>query len=259
MKHYCVVNTRARHQQSALTTLCESRGWTVLSYPCLGVTHRNTHALRDRLTAGASGYAWLVLTSSNAVASVATAVSGQNISLPRLACVGKATAEAAASMLGQRVEFIPIEATGHALATHLPLCAGDRILLPQSAIANTDTAFVLRSRGADVDCIDAYEVTHDDSGDDVPAAVRAGAIDAVMVTSPSALDGFLRRMEAANVERTLVDQLVFAPIGPTTSLAISKNSLQASPVPTEHSLEGLIDVLVCYFDGLDTPNETVQT
>ncbi|MFY8053696.1 MAG: uroporphyrinogen-III synthase [Armatimonadaceae bacterium] len=259
MKHYCVVNTRARHQQSALTTLCESRGWSVLSYPCLGVTHRNTHALHDRLTEGTSGYAWLVLTSSNAVASVATAVSGQNISLPRLACVGMATAEAAASMLGQRVEFIPNEATGHALATHLPLCAGDRILLPQSAIANTDTATVLRSRGADVDCIDAYEVAHDDSGDDVPAAVRAGAIDAVMVTSPSSLDGFLRRMDAANVERTLVDQLVFAPIGPTTSLAISKNSLQALPVPTEHSLEGLIDVLVCYFDGLDTPNETVQT
>ncbi|MEY3602030.1 MAG: uroporphyrinogen-III synthase [Armatimonadota bacterium] len=259
MKRYCVVNTRASHQQPALTSVCTSRGWDVLTYPCIGVELTNIDEIRDRLLKGASEYAWLVLTSTNAVDAVASAVSGQNISLPRLACVGKATADAAARTFGQSAAFIPSEATGSALANQLPVSIGERVLLPQSAIASPDTSAILAARGLIVDSIDAYEVTTGSGGDDIPAAIRAGKIDAVIVTSPSALDGFLSRLDAAGIGRALVEQLLFAPIGPTTAIAIAKKSLQALPIPTEHSLEGLIDVLVCYFDGLDTPNETVQT
>ena len=259
MKRYCIVNTRASHQQPALTALCTSRGLDVLSYPCIGIELTNTEDIRVRLTTGASEYAWLVLTSSNAVEAVATAVSGLNIALPRLACVGKATADAAAIAFSQNAAFIPSEATGRALANQLPLSIGERVLLPQSAIASPDTSAILATRGVIVDSIDAYEVTTGSGGDDIPAAIRAGKIDAVIVTSPSALDGFLSRLDAAGIGRALVEQLLFAPIGPTTAIAIAKKSLQALPIPTEHSLEGLVDVLVCYFDGLDTPNETVQT
>ena len=259
MKRYCVVNTRANHQQPALTALCASRGWDVLSYPCIGVELTNTDDIRVRLSTVASEYAWLVLTSTNAVDAVATAISGQNIALPRVACVGKATADSAARALGQNVAFIPSEATGTALANQLPATPGDRVLLPQSAIASPDTSAILAARGVIVDSIDAYEVTTGSGGDDIPAAIRAGNVDAIIVTSPSALDGFLSRLAAAGIGNDLVAQLIFAPIGPTTAIAIAKKSLQALPIPTEHSLEGLIDVLVCYFDGLDTPNETVQT
>jgi uroporphyrinogen-III synthase len=66
-------------------------------------------------------------------------------------------------------------------------------------------------------------------------------------------------MEAAGVPYPSVERLIFAPIGPTTARATSKKSLHALPVPTEHSLEGLIDVLACYFDRLETPNESHQT
>ena len=259
MKRYCVINTRASHQQPALTALCASRGWDVLSYPCIGVKLTNSEDIRDRLTTGASQYAWLILTSTNAVDAVATAITGLNITLPRIACVGNATADAAVLAFGQNVAFIPSEATGNALANQLPVMLGERVLLPQSAIASPDTSAILAARGVIVDCIDAYEVTTGAGGDDIPGAIRAESVDAVIVTSPSALNGFLRRLDAAGIANDLIDKLIFAPIGPTTAIAIAKNSLQALPVPTEHSLEGLVDVLVCYFDGLDTPNETVQT
>ena len=259
MKRYCVINTRASHQQPALTALCASRGWDVLSYPCIGVKLTNSDDIRDRLTTGASQYAWLILTSTNAVDAVSTAITGLNIALPRLACVGKATADAASQSFGLDVAFIPSEATGNALANQLPVTMGERVLLPQSAIANPDTSAILTARGAIVDSIDAYEITTGAGGDDVPGAIRAGCVDAVIVTSPSALEGFLSRLAAAGIGNDLVAQLIFAPIGPTTAIAIAKKSLQALPIPTEHSLEGLVDVLVCYFDGLDTPNETVQT
>ena len=251
------MNTRATHQQPALTALCASRGWDVLSYPCIGVDLTNIDVIRNRLVAGATEYAWLVLTSSNAVDAVAAAISGSDITLPRLACVGQATADLAANRFEHTIDFIPTEATGGALARQLPVAPGECVLMPQSAIASTETASTLVARGVIVECIDAYKVTTGTGGDDVAAAIRAGRIDAVAVTSPSALTGFLERMDAANVGRDLIERLVFAPIGPTTNIAIAKNSLQALPVPTEHSLEGLVDVLVCYFDGLDTPNETV--
>ena len=259
MKRYCVVNTRAVHQQAALTDLCIDRGWDVLAFPCIGVELTNTTQLSDHLAAPDSSYAWLVLTSSNAVDAIAVATENRTFILPRLACVGAATALYAEERLGVQATFIPTVATGSALAQQLPTNAGERILLPQSAIASPETAAILHSRGAVVDVISAYSVHAGSGGDDVPDAVLSGKVDAVMVTSPSALDGFLTRMEAAGIPYASIERLIFAPIGPTTAKAIFNKSLHALPVPTEHSLEGLLDVLACYFDRLETPNESQQT
>lgn len=259
MKPFCIVNTRANHQQESLTELCQKRGWDVLAYPCIGVELTNQNELRHHLINAAGEYSWLVLTSSNAVDAVAAACNGMDIQLPPLACVGSATAKHASDLLGKRVAFLPKEATGAALATELAIQAGDRVLLPQSAIANPETLNVLQGRGAVVNVISAYTVHEGVGGDDVPGAIMSGQVDAVVVTSPSALDGFLTRIDAAGIEKTTIESLTFAPIGPTSALAISKKCLQGLPVPTEHSLEGLVDVLACYFDRLETPNENVQT
>lgn len=259
MKRYCVVNTRAVHQQAALTDLCLDHGWDVLAFPCIGVELTNTTKLCDHLATPDLSYAWLVLTSSNAVDAIAAATENHTLLLPRLACVGAATAAYAEERLGVRATFIPTVATGSALAQQLRTNAGERILLPQSAIASHETAAILHSRGVVVDVISAYSVSAGSGGDNVSDAIRAGQIDAVMVTSPSALDGFLTRMEAAGVPYASIERLIFAPIGPTTAKAIFNKSLHALPVPTEHSLEGLLDVLACYFDRLETPNESQQT
>ncbi len=259
MKRNCVVNTRAIRQQAVLTDLCQKRGWNVLEYPCIGVDLTNIVELRSHLLIRGDSYAWLVLTSGNAVDAVAAAVNDIDIQLPPLACVGSATAKHASDLFGKRVAFLPTEATGACLATELTIQAGDRVLLPQSAIANAETMEILQARGAVVDAISAYTVHTGNGGDDVPAAIVSGQVDAVIITSPSALDGFMSRLGAAGVDRSALDNLIFAPIGPTSALAISKKCLQGLPVPTEHSLEGLLDVLACYFDRLETPNETVQT
>lgn len=259
MKRYCVVNTRALHQHPALTELCVGRGWDVLTFPCIGVELTNTTQLSNHLAAPDLSYAWLVLTSSNAVDAIAVAAKNRLLILPPVACVGAATALYAEERLGVRVTFVPNEATGSALAHQLPVNAGERILLPQSAIATPETSAIMRSRGAIVDVITAYTIHSGSGGDDVPDAVITGRVDAVMVTSPSALDGFLTRMEAAGVPYTSIERLIFAPIGPTTAKAIFNKSLHALPVPTEHSLEGLLDVLACYFDRLETLNESQQT
>jgi uroporphyrinogen-III synthase len=239
--------------------MCQSRGWDVLEYPCIGVDIVNTELLRQHLAVGPTQYAWLVITSSNAVDAIEAATANGEVPRPPLACVGAATALYAEQRLGQKVAFIPSEATGIALATQLPVVSGDRVLLPQSAIANPETLSTLLERGLLVDAIPAYSLNVGFGGDAVPNAVTSGMVDAVVVTSPSALDGFLTRMDAAQVPLSTIKQLVFAPIGPTTAKAIAQKCLQSLAIPTEHSLEGIIDVLACYFDRLETPNETVQT
>ena len=239
--------------------MCQSRGWDVLEFPCIGVDIVNTELLRQHLAPGPSRYAWLVVTSSNAVDAIEAATANGEFPLPPLACVGTASALYAEQRLGQKVSFIPSEATGTALAAQLPIASGDRVLLPQSAIANPETLATLLARGLLVDVIPAYTLNVGHGGDTVPDAVTSGMVDAVIVTSPSALDGFLTRMDAAQVPLSTIKQLVFAPIGPTTAKAIAQKCLQSLAIPTEHSLEGIIDVLACYFDRLETPNETVQT
>ena len=174
MKRYCVVNTRAVHQQAALTDLCIDRGWDVMAFPCIGVELTNTTKLCDHLAAPDLSYAWLVLTSSNAVDAIAVATENRPLLLPRLACVGAATAAYAEERLGVRATFAPTVATGSALAQQLPTNSGERVFLPQSAIASPETAAILHSRGAVVDVISAYSVSAGSGGDDVPDAVLSG-------------------------------------------------------------------------------------
>jgi uroporphyrinogen-III synthase len=92
VKRYCVVNTRALHQQPALTDLCLDRGWDVLTFPCIGVELTNATLISEHLAAADMPFAWLVLTSSNAVDAIAVATNDRPIILPPVACVGAATA-----------------------------------------------------------------------------------------------------------------------------------------------------------------------
>ncbi len=224
-----VVVTQAAEQTPELAALLAQAGATPLHYPCLAIQPpADTRTLDQALQSAASGGCdWLVLTSANAVRSVATRLAAlelapQQLAGVRVATVGAATAAAVRAQLGLEVRLTPVEevAEGLAAALEAALQPGARVLLPQAALARDVLVQRLKATGATVTHVVAYETVRGAGGVDLPALLAQRAIDAVTLASSSAFT-FLRTVREAG----------FTP----------------AVVAPQQSLEGLVAALVDYF------------
>jgi len=156
-------------------------------------------------------YDWVVVTSAAGAATLPQAIAG-----PRWAAVGEATATALRER-GVKVDVVPVEANGAALAEAIPDPAGARVLLVRASLANPDLPAVLRGRGAHVDEITAYETVEGpaESAEQLRQALRQPDIAAVVFASGSAVRGFMKLGGATNLPAIT--------IGPRTS-AVARDS-----------------------------------
>lgn len=138
-------------------------------------------------------YAWLALTSVNAVQALLD--HGAQLGGAQVAVVGEVTAEAA-HKAGWPVDLLPELRTGAGLVEAFAPWAessGDnsgaggrgRVLLPLSALAAGTLEVGLRRLGYEPDRVTAYDLAPLDPSAELVAAVSAGSIDAVILTSGS--------------------------------------------------------------------------
>lgn len=246
--------TRAVHQAPAQRELLEAAGATVFHYPCIAIVPpQKSEALDETLKkALAGGYDWLLITSANTVYALAQRLHslGQTlteIDSMQVAAVGSSTAEAIHDQLGITVSAIPAEYTARALGDAIPDLNQSRVFLPQSAIAQSDLIQSLRDQGAVVDAVDAYRTAIAQGGDDVPSMLWEGSIDAITFTSASTVRNFAKRLSIENATIAMLDHVCVACIGPSTAEAAQQFGLNVSVMPAEHTIEGLTDGLVAYF------------
>src|SRR4051794_36109159 len=108
-----VVNTRATHQAEALDALLVERGAIPLAYPCLAIAPgRSAELERTLIQLFDGGFAWLIVTSTNAGAAPAdpTAVPAPPPPVPppyAVAAVGPATAVAIERLLRVGASVVP--------------------------------------------------------------------------------------------------------------------------------------------------------
>jgi uroporphyrinogen-III synthase len=246
-----VVVTRAQHQAAELTHLLQQAGAVPLLYPCLAIAppedaSRLDETLRD---AAAGGFDRLVLTSANTVRILAGRLAALELSLGGLpaATVGPRTAEAAETMLGVNVTLVASDHVAESLAEEMAPAAGERLLLPQSAIARSVLADRLRAAGARVTVAEAYRTVLGQGGEPVPALLAAGTIDVITFTSSSTVANFLRRLEQEGGQRQHLTGVCLAAIGPVTADTMGKVALTVDVMPGEYTLAGLIAALENYF------------
>jgi porphobilinogen synthase len=93
-----------------------------------------------------------------------------------------------------KVDLVPAEANGAALAEALPNSSGARVLLVRASLADPDLPAGLRKRGALVDEVVAYETVEGpaESAEDLRQALRQPDIAAVVFASGSAVRGFMK-------------------------------------------------------------------
>jgi uroporphyrinogen-III synthase len=235
--------------------MLRERGAIPVEYPCIEIvpvedTAPFDAALHD-LSAGR--YQWLALTSANAVFALAKRLERAGMRLEparfRTAAIGPATAEAAQHMLGLESVSIPEEYVAEAMGEALPVRAGQRVLLPESAIARPALAGILRARGAEVTVIPAYRTVRGSGGEDVPGMLARGEVHALTFASSSAVVNFVERLRHEGGRLDDARFLCAACIGPVTAEAARESGFENVLIPNEYTLGGLVEALADYFQN----------
>ncbi len=261
-----VAVTRPRERAAGLVAALEALGATVLSAPAITLAPPPSYDALDaalrRLCGGKLGgelggrddaYHWLALTSAAAVDVVADRLAGLELAYPgdpcaRVAVVGQATARAARARLG-RVDLVPALHTADGLAAAFPLRWGARVLFPCADRARDALPSLLAARGARVDRVVAYTTVDapPDALAEVAGRAAAGALDLVLVASPSAAGALAGALAAAGLA---ADACAAVCIGPTTAEACRDRGLRVAAVAASPTDDALVAASVRYLLGL---------
>ncbi len=243
-----VVVTRARAQAGPLRALLEAEGAAVLEFPTIRIVPPDDPAALDAAIARLPEYAWVVLTSPNAVAALcdrarALGAAAGALRTVRVAAIGPGTAGALRAA-GLRVDLAPTEFRAEALVDAF---AGTdlrhaRVLLPRAAAARDALPAGLRARGAIVDVVPAYRT--DVERDHAPEARRRllrEHPDAVTFTSSSTVRNFAELL-GTDAPRVL-GAAVVACIGPVTAETARGLGFPVGTVARDYTLRGLVEAL----------------
>jgi len=182
-----------------------------------------------------ASYDWIVLTSVNGVAALASGLSA--LAGPtRVAAVGPVTADAIRE-LGVEPAFVASRASDD-IAGGLGSIEGMRLLLPQADIADPRLAEELRGQGADVDVVVAYRtvLVEPPMWGILPMRIA----DAVVLASGSAC----RSLAAAGGAG---GGAMLVCIGPKTAKVAREVGLEVGLVADETTSDGIIQALVSQF------------
>jgi uroporphyrinogen-III synthase len=133
------------------------------------------------------------------------------------------------------------------LAAAIPIEPGQRVLLPQSAIAPADLADALTAKGATVRVVSAYRTVAGDGDVRLAGPLARGEVDAVVFASSSAVDGFVSRLRAEGIGVEAVNSVDIVCIGRSTAATARKHGIAAPIVPDEQTLAGVVRALESVF------------
>ncbi len=247
-----IVNTRALHQAGSLDSVLHKYGATPIRYPCIAIAPPDD--TRELDAALQSDFDLLVLTSANTVMILEEELQrlGLDFSGATTAAVGSATADAARAWLGVDVTIIPDDYSADGLADALTITPGQRILLPQSAVARPMLRDALSARGADVIAVTAYQTVRGRGGVQMLPLLHKQQVDAVTFTSSSTARYFSERLE---MESGTIDDLagvVIACIGEQTRHSAEALGMTVAVAPETHTLDDMIAALAAYYQEQST-------
>ncbi|HET7702853.1 MAG TPA: uroporphyrinogen-III synthase [Candidatus Limnocylindrales bacterium] len=188
------------------------------------------------------GADWLVVTSPVGARIVAEVLAQRTPPAPRLAAVGEATA-AVLEQAGQRVDLVPAESTGTALAVALAgttELAGSRVVLARADAAGRDLPDTLGDAGATVEEVAIYRTVEAPtaSGEPLARALADPELAGVVVASGSAVRGLVRLAGDTSLRATPV-----VSIGPTTSDAVRAAGLRLAAEAARPDDDALFDAI----------------
>lgn len=199
--------------------------WVVVTSP------EGARRMREALEAAASGD--VVRRDPSHRAPTTGAASGNLAARPRIAAVGRVTAEAVGG-----ADLVPTVQTGAALGEAFPDGPG-RVLLAVARDAGTDFERAATAKGWTIDRIATYVTEPVPFTSAEIAAMRAeiADIDAVVMAAPSAVQSWVAALGSTM-------PAVVVAMGPATADALATAGFPRCIVAAEQSLEGLVRAVV---------------
>ncbi len=239
--------TRERRE---LAQALHSRGALVTEVECIAIAPTSTpQALADAVVDWLAGeFAWLAVTSRNAVLALAEAArsEGAVLSVPagsKLAAVGAATTRVCRD-LGLQVDLTPEQSDAAGLLEAFPAGAG-RVLVPVGNLASPALARGIGAKGWQTQKVEAYRTVDGPGLDSVTtAAVSHGEIDAMVLTSTSVA----RRVRRDLGEARVPSGTVVVAIGDTTAASARRLGLTPTIVAASPSHAGILEALATVFE-----------
>jgi uroporphyrinogen III methyltransferase/synthase len=239
-----VVVTRSRAQASALVNDLRELGADVIEAPTIEVTDPADGGTALRTALGEVGsYDWLVVASPNAVRrTFAEVPDARAVAGTKVAVVGTGTAAALAE---QRIvaDLVPPSFVAESLLEVFPAApaGGGRVLIARAEVAREVLPEGLRSKGWEVDVVDAYRT--------VPVAIDAATrtsiagADAVTFTSSSTVTNLCDAVGVDGLPSVVVT------IGPVTSSTARDRGLIVTAEAAEHSIAGVVEAVLATLAG----------
>jgi uroporphyrinogen III methyltransferase/synthase len=248
-----VLVPRTKEQAAALSQQLTSYGAIPVEVPTIAVEPPRTPQAVDRAIRGlvTGRYAWLALTSVNAVKAIREKIEelgldSRALAGVKVACVGE---QSAAAMIawGIRPDLVPsTEQSSEGLLADWPeyepgYDALDRVLLPRADIATETLSAGLLERGWQVDDVTAYRtVRAAPPPAETREAIKTGGFDAVMFTSSSTvrnLVGIAGKPHASSI---------IAVIGPQTAKTAQELGLRVDVRADSPSAAALAEGLAAF-------------
>jgi uroporphyrinogen III methyltransferase/synthase len=231
------VSARLRDQLSEL-------GADVIAKPSICITDPPDWAPVDAALDKLEQYDWVVFSSGSGVDYLLRRLyergaDARRLGHVKLAAIGSGTAERLASYHLQ-ADCVPAQFVAESLAEALvDEAPGKRFLVARASRGRQVLADALEQAGAQVDQVVVYgSVDVKDPDPDVAAALSAGEVNWVVVTSSSAVQS-IARLYGDALRRTR-----FASIGPLTSAALRNLGYEPAAEASPHTSGGLVQAIL---------------
>ncbi|HLK56144.1 MAG TPA: uroporphyrinogen-III C-methyltransferase [Chthonomonadaceae bacterium] len=257
-----ILVTRAREQASTLSGLLWHAGADPVEFPVVKIVPTETLEVLDAALSQLKHYAWMLLTSANAVPVLAERLEALKLDArafanTKIAVIGASTADALWEQLRLRADFIPSEAVSEALIREWPDpdLPGKRVLFPHAAEGRELIHTWLVEWGVEVDAIIAYRTVLESSDtESMREQLRKGELDAITFAASSAVKNFANALTQGDAGQlqALVGDTKIAVIGPITADTVRAYGLTPHAVAAEHTIPGLVAALETLF-GIFAP------
>jgi len=259
---------RARHQAGSLSTSLRSLGASVIEIPFIEIRKPQSYQPLDDALKNIRGYDWLILTSANGVEAMWERVRKLRITRRKLkhlqiAAIGPATKKAIVKH-GLKVKMVPEEYVAESVVKGLrEQVKGKRVVLIRAKVARDVIPMELRSAGAQVDVVEAYQTIVPETSRLRLAALMKNAArrpHVVTFTSSSSARNFeellcgalphsdgakaRRRTDRGKNKAKLLNGIQFASIGPVTSATLRDLQMPATIEAREFTMGGLIRAIM---------------
>ncbi len=246
---------RARHQASSLSKSLRSLGASIVEIPFIEVRKPQSYQPLDHALKSIKTYDWLILTSANGVEALWKRVKKLRIAKTalknlKIAAIGPATKKAIVKH-GLKVKMVPEEYVAESVVKGLrDQVPGKRVLLVRAKVARDVIPEELRSAGAHVDVVEAYEtVVPEKSRTRLRALMKSPSRrpHVVTFTSSSTARNFaelLGNFTEGSRDVNWLKQVQLASIGPVTSATMRELHLPVAVEAREFTMGGLIRAIV---------------